>query len=106
MCPTWCPSEHQLTPALSPIWGPRPMPRHPEEVVYSSTVSAIKSARSRKYMRCFKYTEIYDTDIFLKLFQALRIGLGMFLNVKHQNGRYQHPLAAWNFLSYSEIMYI
>jgi hypothetical protein len=29
------PFEHQLTPALSPIWGPRPKPRRPEEVVYS-----------------------------------------------------------------------
>ncbi len=35
MCPAWSPSEHQLTPALSPIWGPRPKPRCPEEVVYS-----------------------------------------------------------------------
>ncbi len=33
--PAWSPSEHQLTPALSPIWGPRPKPSHPEEVVYS-----------------------------------------------------------------------
>ncbi len=31
----WSPSEHQLTPALSPIWGLRPKPRRPEEVVYS-----------------------------------------------------------------------
>jgi hypothetical protein len=29
------PSEHQLTLALSPIWGPRPKPRRPEEVVNS-----------------------------------------------------------------------
>jgi hypothetical protein len=29
------PSEHQLTPALSPLWGPRPKPRRLEEVVYS-----------------------------------------------------------------------
>jgi hypothetical protein len=29
------PSVHQLTPALSPIWGSRPKPRRPEEVVYS-----------------------------------------------------------------------
>ncbi len=29
------PCEHQLTPALSPIWGLRPKPRRPEEVVYS-----------------------------------------------------------------------
>jgi hypothetical protein len=35
MCPAWSPSEHQLTPALSPIWGPRPKPRRLEEVVYS-----------------------------------------------------------------------
>ncbi len=35
ICPAWSPSEHQLTPALSPIWGPCPKPRHPEEVVYS-----------------------------------------------------------------------
>ncbi len=35
ICPTWSPSEHQLTPALSPIWGPRPKPRRLEEVVYS-----------------------------------------------------------------------
>jgi hypothetical protein len=35
ICPAWSPSEHQLTPALSPIWGPRPKPRRPEEVVYS-----------------------------------------------------------------------
>ncbi len=33
--PAWSPCEHQLTPALSPIWGPHPKPRHPEEVVYS-----------------------------------------------------------------------
>jgi hypothetical protein len=45
------------------------------------TVSAMKSARSRKYLRFFKYAEIYDSDIFLKMFQAQRIGLGMFLNV-------------------------
>jgi hypothetical protein len=32
--PAWSPCEHQLTPALSPIWGPRPKPRRPEEVVY------------------------------------------------------------------------
>jgi hypothetical protein len=35
MCPAWSPSEHQLTPALSPIQGPRPKPCRPEEVVYS-----------------------------------------------------------------------
>jgi hypothetical protein len=35
ICPAWSPSEHQLTPALSPFWGPRPKPRCPEEVVYS-----------------------------------------------------------------------
>ncbi len=35
ICPAWSPSEHQLTLALSPIWGPRPKPRRPEEVVYS-----------------------------------------------------------------------
>jgi hypothetical protein len=35
ICPAWSPSEHQLTPALSPIWGPCPKPRRPEEVVYS-----------------------------------------------------------------------
>ncbi len=35
ICPAWSPSEHQLTPALSPIWGPRPKPRCSEEVVYS-----------------------------------------------------------------------
>jgi hypothetical protein len=29
------PSEHQLTPALSPIWDPHPKPSCPEEVVYS-----------------------------------------------------------------------
>ncbi len=29
------PSEHQLTPALFPIWGPRPKPPRPEEVVHS-----------------------------------------------------------------------
>jgi hypothetical protein len=33
--PAWSPFEHQLTPAMSPIWGPRPKPRRPEEVVYS-----------------------------------------------------------------------
>jgi hypothetical protein len=33
--PAWSLCEHQLTPALSPIWGPRPKPRRPEEVVYS-----------------------------------------------------------------------
>jgi hypothetical protein len=33
--PAWSPSEHQLTPAMSPIWGPRPKPCRPEEVVYS-----------------------------------------------------------------------
>jgi hypothetical protein len=32
--PAWSPFEHQLTPALSPIWGPSPTPRRPEEVVY------------------------------------------------------------------------
>jgi hypothetical protein len=35
ICPAWSPPEHQLTPALSPFWGPRPKPRRPEEVVYS-----------------------------------------------------------------------
>ncbi len=35
ICPAWSPCEHQLTLALSPIWGPRPKPRRPEEVVYS-----------------------------------------------------------------------
>jgi hypothetical protein len=35
ICPAWSPSVHQLAPALSPIWGPRPKPRHPVEVVYS-----------------------------------------------------------------------
>ncbi len=35
ICPARSPSEHQLAPALSPIWGPRPKPRRPEEVVYS-----------------------------------------------------------------------
>ncbi len=34
MCPAWSLSEHQLTPALSPIWAPRPKQRRPEEVVY------------------------------------------------------------------------
>ncbi len=33
--PAWSPCEHQLTPALSPIWAPRLKPRRPEEVVYS-----------------------------------------------------------------------
>jgi hypothetical protein len=37
--PAWSPFEHQLTPALSPIWGPRPKPRRPEEVVYSPNYS-------------------------------------------------------------------
>ncbi len=32
ICPAWSPSEHQLTSALSPIWGPRPKSRRPEEV--------------------------------------------------------------------------
>jgi hypothetical protein len=31
----WSPFEHQLTPALSPIRGPRPKPCRPKEVVYS-----------------------------------------------------------------------
>jgi hypothetical protein len=35
ICPAWSPSKHQLTPALSPIWGPRAKPCRPEEVVYS-----------------------------------------------------------------------
>ncbi len=35
ICPAWFPSEHQLTPALSPLWGLRPKPHRPEEVVYS-----------------------------------------------------------------------
>jgi hypothetical protein len=39
ICPAWSPCEHQLTPALSPIWGPRPKPNRPEEVVYSSNDS-------------------------------------------------------------------
>jgi hypothetical protein len=30
--PAWSPFEHQLTPALSPLWGQRPKPRRPEEV--------------------------------------------------------------------------
>jgi hypothetical protein len=34
ICPAWSLPEHQLTPALFPIWGPRPKPRRPEEVVY------------------------------------------------------------------------
>ncbi len=29
----WSPSEHQLAPAMSPLWGTRPKPRRPEEVV-------------------------------------------------------------------------
>jgi hypothetical protein len=35
--PAWSPCEHQMTPVLSPIWGPHPKPRRPEEVevVYS-----------------------------------------------------------------------
>jgi hypothetical protein len=33
--PSWSPSEHLLTPALSPFGGLRPKPRNPEEVVYS-----------------------------------------------------------------------
>jgi hypothetical protein len=33
--PAWSPSEHQLTPSLSPFWDPRPKPRRPEEVVCS-----------------------------------------------------------------------
>jgi hypothetical protein len=32
--PAWSPPEHQLTQALSPLWGPHPKPRCPEEVVY------------------------------------------------------------------------
>ncbi len=35
ICPAWSPFEHQLTSALSPIWGPGPKPRRPEEDVYS-----------------------------------------------------------------------
>ncbi len=35
ICPAWFPSEYQLAPALSPIWGPRPKPCRPKEVVYS-----------------------------------------------------------------------
>jgi hypothetical protein len=35
MCPAWSPPEHQLTPALSPIWGLRPKPCRQEEVFYS-----------------------------------------------------------------------
>ncbi len=35
ICSAWSPSEHQLAPALSPIWSPPPKPRHLEEVVYS-----------------------------------------------------------------------
>jgi hypothetical protein len=31
--PAWSPCEHQLTPALSPIWGPHLKPHRPEEVV-------------------------------------------------------------------------
>jgi hypothetical protein len=33
ICPAWSLSEHQLTPSLSPIWGLRPKPSRPEEVV-------------------------------------------------------------------------
>jgi hypothetical protein len=40
ICPPWSPSEHQLTPALSPIWGLRPKPCRPEEVVYSPNDSS------------------------------------------------------------------
>jgi hypothetical protein len=39
MRPAWSPCEHQLTPALSPIWGPHPKPRRQEEVVYSPNES-------------------------------------------------------------------
>ncbi len=35
ICPAWSSSEHQLTPALSPFWGPRSKPRRSEEVVYT-----------------------------------------------------------------------
>jgi hypothetical protein len=34
ICPAWSPSEHQLTPALSPIWGLRLQTRRPEKVVF------------------------------------------------------------------------
>ncbi len=33
--PAWSPFEYQLTPALSPMRGPRPKPHRPEEVVYT-----------------------------------------------------------------------
>ncbi len=33
--PSWSPSEHLPTPALSPFGGPRPKPYYLEEVVYS-----------------------------------------------------------------------
>ncbi len=39
ICLAWSPSEHQLAPALFPIWGPCPEPRRPEEVVYSPNES-------------------------------------------------------------------
>jgi hypothetical protein len=48
-------------------------------------------------MRFFKYTEMYDADTFLKLFQALRIGLDMFLNVKHRKWQKPSSLSCLEF---------
>ncbi len=42
-----------------------------------------KSARYRKIMRFFKFVEIHDT--YIMFFQALRINLPMFSNVKNEN---------------------
>ncbi len=58
ICPAWSPSEHQLTPALSLIWGLCPKPRRPEEVVYSPNDSCSHFAQrpetsSATYMYCF-----------------------------------------------------
>jgi hypothetical protein len=62
--PAWSPSEHQLTPALSPIWGSRPKPRRPEEVVYSPNDSCLHFTQRLfppKLPQQHTWTVSYDT---------------------------------------------
>jgi hypothetical protein len=48
-------------------------------------------------MQFSNYTEILGPNTFIMFFPALRIGLPMFFNVKHENSWYEYPSAAWNF---------
>ncbi len=71
ICPAWSPSEHQLAPALSPIWGPRPKPRRLEEVVYSPNDSSshfIQRLFPPKLPQQHTWTISYDTFNIIHIF--------------------------------------